>query len=117
MIVGHPVVIEMVSVKAKMAKILSLARTIVVVIMMEHVNQKEEKILYRVLMIVNRRLVMKMVYVNPKTVRMKPTALMIVAPCHHHHSVIITMYAMLENIGRHAVIVPLAHSLHQNITM
>jgi hypothetical protein len=117
MIVGHPVVIEMVSVKAKMAKILSLVHTIVVVIMMERVNQNAEKILYRAQTIANHHPVMKMAFANLKMARMKPIVPMIAALCHLRPNVITTMYAIQVNIGQLVAIVLPVHLLILNITM
>jgi hypothetical protein len=117
MIVNHRPVTEMVSVKARMAKILQLVHTIVVVIMTERVNRNEEKILQLAQMIANHHPVTKMAFANLKMARMKPIAPMIAAQYPHHLNVITTMYAMLENIGQRVAIVLPAPLLHLNITM
>jgi hypothetical protein len=140
MIVGHPVVIEMVSVKVKMAKILPLARMIVDVIMTAHANQNEEKIqilapvivkLSTVIMMayanlnmarmkmnaqltVNHPPVMKMAHVRGKTAKMKLT---VPATAIHHLSVIIMEYVILENIGLHVETVHHAPWRSQTMTM
>jgi hypothetical protein len=85
--------------RAKMEKILLLALKIVDVTMMAHANHNEEKILYRVQMIVSHPLVMKMVYVNLKMARTRQIAQMIV----NHPLVMKMVYVNLKMARTHQI--------------